>query len=62
MKKIISFLAVAVCLLGTAYASPSEGKQIVPSDVGCSISDYNTAVITMRSNANVTHAEYVKRE
>lgn len=46
MKKIICFLAVAVCLLGTAYASPNEGKQIVPSDVGCSISDYNAAVVS----------------
>lgn len=46
MKKIICFLAVAVCLLGTAYASPNEGKQIVPSDVGCSISDYNNAVVS----------------
>ena len=46
MKKIICFLAVAVYLLGTAYASPNEGKQIVPSDVGCSISDYNAAVVS----------------
>ena len=46
MKKIICFLAVAVCLLGTAYASPKEGKQIVPSDVGCSISDYSNAVVS----------------
>lgn len=46
MKKIICFLAVVVCLLGTAFASPNEGKQIVPSDVGCSISDYNDAVVS----------------
>ena len=46
MKKIICFIAVVCCLLGTAYASPNEGKQIVPSDVGCSISDYNAAVVS----------------
>ena len=46
MKKIICFLTVVCCLLGTAYASPNEGKQIVPSDVGCSISDYNAAVVS----------------
>ena len=46
MKKIICFLAVVCCLLGTAYASPNEGKQIVPSDVGCSISDYSNAVVS----------------
>jgi hypothetical protein len=46
MKKIICLLAVVCCLLGTAYASPNEGKQIVPSDVGCSISDYSNAVVS----------------
>lgn len=46
MKKIICLLAVVCCLLGTAYASPNEGKQIAPSDVGCSISDYNAAVVS----------------
>ena len=46
MKKIICLIAVVCCLLGTAYASPNEGKQIVPSDVGCSISDYSNAVVS----------------
>lgn len=46
MKKFIMLLAVAVCLLGTAYASPCEGKQHVNSDVGCSISDYTATTVS----------------